>query len=107
VRVTGLLSSHVDDTNDPRLNGTANTVINMILDADMSNGHAHGTFQLSNAGGSWYGEWVGKLTNGSWYIDGLFHGDGGYAGLVDNYSYRPGGECAVISGYVVETGGGH
>jgi hypothetical protein len=109
-RVTGLHSWHTDTTTDPRLTGIDNVVVNAVANPDTGNGTFHGTFEIVNNGGSWFGHWVGKQENGNFTIEGLTHGSGGYDGLVANWHYSPETDengCNLTSGYIVETGGGH
>jgi hypothetical protein len=109
VRITGMKSWHTDTTSDLRLTGKDSVVINgVVVDPVAGNGTFHGTFNIVNAGGSWMGLWVGKMANGSFTIDGLLHGSGGYAKLVANWHYSPvtdSNGCNLTSGYIVETGG--
>jgi hypothetical protein len=110
VKVTGLHSWHTDTTSDPRLTGKDSVVVNAVSDMVAGNGTFWGTFEIVNDGGSWFGHWVGKQENGSFTIDGLTHGSGGYDGLVANWHYSPETDengCALTSGYIVEMGGGN
>jgi hypothetical protein len=53
---------------------------------------------------------VGSEENGSFTLNGLLHGSGGYDGLVANWGYRPIYDeegCAQLIGYIVETGAGN
>jgi TPP-dependent 2-oxoacid decarboxylase len=48
------------------------------------------------------------MENGSFTIEGLLHGSGGYDNLVANWHYSPvtdANGCNLTSGYIVETGG--
>jgi hypothetical protein len=109
VVITSMKSWHTDTASDPRLTGKDSVVINgVVVDPVAGNGTFHGTFNIVNAGGSWMGLWVGKMANGSFTIDGLLHGSGGYAKLVANWHYSPVADsngCNLTSGYIVETGG--
>jgi len=109
VRVIGLQSWHTDTTSDPRLTGKDFVVINgVIVDPVAGNGTFYGTFNIINDGGSWTGQWTGKMENGSFTIDGLLKGSGGYDKLVANWHYSPitdANGCNLTSGYIVETGG--
>ncbi|MGA2489215.1 MAG: hypothetical protein ABSF99_03375 [Anaerolineales bacterium] len=107
--ITGMKSWHTDTTSDPRLSGTDYVVINgVVVDPVAGNGFFNGTFNIVNAGGSWKGLWTGKMENGSFTIDGLLHGSGGYNKLAANWHYSPVADangCNLTSGYIVETGG--
>jgi hypothetical protein len=109
IRVTDMRSWHTDTASDPRLTGIDSVVINaVIVDPVAGNGTFHGTFHIVNSGGSWMGIWTGKMENGSFTIDGLLHGSGGYDKLVANWHYSPVSDvndCNLTSGYIVEAGG--
>lgn len=110
IRITGLHSWHTDTTTDIRVTGTAYVVVNGIMDPVTSSGPAWGTFEIVNDRGSWSGNWVGSQENGIFTINGLLHGSGDYDGLVANWGYGPNVDpegCALLSGYIVETGAGH
>ena len=107
VRVTGVHSTQYDTSDDARLTGYDYVIINAITDAETGEGNFWGTFNIVNDGGSWFGHWNGQNPGGQFYIDGLLHGEGGYEGLTANFMLRPGGECSLISGYIVETGAGN
>ncbi len=106
-RVIGYHSTQFDDTTDARLNGYDYVTLNAVGDPVAGNGTFWGTFNVVNEGGSWEGPWVGKQENGAFTINGLLHGQDGYEGLVANWSYTSALPCAVISGYIVETGAGN
>jgi hypothetical protein len=107
--ITGMKSWHTDTASDPRLTGKDSVVINgIVVDPAAGKGFFYGTFNIVNAGGSWMGKWVGKMENGSFTIDGLLHGRGGYNKLVANWHYSPvtdANGCNLTRGYIVETRG--
>jgi hypothetical protein len=108
--ITGLQIQFLDTTSDPRLTGDDFTVVNGIQNPVDDSGPLWGTFEVVNAVGSWSGQWVRKEENGGFTINGLLHGSGSYDGLVANWSYGPNYNqegCALLSGYIVETGAGN
>ncbi len=109
IHITGLLSWFTETTSDARLTGVNYNVVNGIMDPVTASGPTWGTVEVVNAGGSWFGEVVGKEENGGFTLNGVLHGSGGYDGLVAHWGYRPIYDeegCTQIVGYIVETGAG-
>jgi hypothetical protein len=107
VRITGLRSFHINQTDDPRISGVDTIVLNAVGDPIVGYGTFWGTTEVVNDGGSWTGQFVGKQENGLYTFIAVYHGSGAYEGLVANWNYSPGDiVCGVLSGYIVETGAG-
>lgn len=80
----GLTVVWVLSTNDPRFSGELITVINSNFHVGDtgSYGPQWGTWQVVNDDGLWEGHWTGvKNPDGSTYLKGEGHGQGGYDGL--------------------------
>jgi len=109
IHIIGLLSWFTETTSDSRLTGMEYNVVYGIMDPVTESGPTWGTVEVVNAGGSWSGQVVGREENGSFTLNGLLHGSGGYDGLVADWGYRPIYDeegCAQLTGYIVETGAG-
>ncbi len=109
-RTTGMRAWGRDTMDDPRVTGDSVVVINFLLDPSTFSGPMWGTFELTNAQGSWSGHWTGRLENGASRIRASVQGAAGYAGLVSEWTLsrpNPSQECYDVSGYIVETGAGN
>ena len=77
----GLVTVHIWETDDARLNGEATRTVNFRFDSSFSNGIETSVMELVNDGGSWVGDerGYGVPTGGGGFS--ALSGRGGYEGL--------------------------
>ena len=105
-RITGMQQQYTEEMTDPRISGDSYVVASGIVDVVVGSGHLHGTLEIVNDQGSWFGHWTYRAESWTEFdIHAILNGSGAYEGLVANYHYGPGGDCSPASGYIVELGG--
>ena len=87
-----------ETTSDERVSGTA--VVSVQLEHEPPT-PMHGTFELTNEGGTWRGDWVGEITADSNHImDAVLVGTGDYDGLQYRVRWEGVSEPLAISGTI-------
>jgi len=105
-RITGMQHQYTEEMTDPRITGDSYVVASGIVDLVVGSGHIHGTLEIVNDQGSWFGHWTYRAESWTEFdIHAILNGSGAYEGLVANYHYGPGEECSPASGYIVELDG--